>query len=215
MSESNKGAEFTRTSRASFTKGLIAGALTVTFLGIGIGLSHSVQSEEVTAMGSIVEGDKTSTAASNLTLESLPGMEEFQQHTYLQSPGWKNFVLKANTNKTFDEGLRREIDELKGKTVFPDLKVKLEEIESTLNDHSELSSLGFKDSYTDVALLKDIQYLCTGHEMSISKGNLLFQHDASGSISSLSAVVLQIPEKNDATVLRDALQAGMDTFCPK
>jgi hypothetical protein len=213
MSESHKGTDL---KRVPFFKGLIVGALTVTVLGVGIGFLHAAQSEEVAAIGSIVEGDKTSTAASNLTLESMPGMEEFQQHKYLQSPEWKAFVATANVNKNFDEDTQREIDGLKGKTFFPDLEVKLEEIESTLNGPYELSPLGFKDSYADVAILKDIQYLCTGHGMSISNGNLLFQHDVSGSIHSLSAVVLQIPESNDdATVLRDALKAGVDTFCPK
>lgn len=213
MSESHKGADL---KRVPFTKGLIAGALTVTILGIGLSFVHTAQSKEVDAIATIIAGDRAFNAASNLTLESIPGMEEFQQHKYLQSPGWKAFVAKSNANKNFDEGQQREIDGLKRKVVFPDLEIKLEEIESTLNSPYELSPLGFKDSYTDVALLKDIKYLCTGHGMSISNGSLSFQHDVSDSIPSLSAVVLQLPESDDdATVLRDALKAGMDTFCPK
>lgn len=212
MSKNN--GETARSSRVPFIKGVIAGAVAISLLAVGVGLAHSSQSEEVAALRILIDSDKASSNASNITLSSIPGMDELAQHNYMQSDEWEAFVTKVNINNSFLSDRQQEIRQLKAKTVFPDLKLKLEEIESTINDPSDLSPLGFKDTYTDVAILQDIRYLCRGHEATIRDGELVFRNDTADWIPSLSATVLQI-SGNDANArsLQKALKAGIDVYC--
>lgn len=212
MSENNS--KTARLSRTPFIKGAIAGAAVMSLLALGVGLAHSSQSEEVASLRILVDSDKASSNASNITLSSIPGMDELAQHNYMQSDEWEAFVTKVNTNNSFLSDRQQEIRQLKAKTAFPDLKLKLEEIESTINDPSDLSPLGFKDTYIDVAILQDIRYLCKSHEMTIREGDLLFRNDTADWIPSLSATVLQISGNDaDARSLQNALKAGIDVYC--
>lgn len=209
--------EITKTSRKPFVKGFVAGALTVAVLSTGIWLAHAGQSEEISSFSARIIADQTGSSASIRTFENVPGMEKFWQHKYLQSAEWKAFVGKVNESESFLPSPQKEFEELKHRTVFPDLKVKLAEIESTLNEPYELSPLGFKDSYVDVAVLQDVQYLCkAGHKMKLHEGNLLLDDGTDNPIPSLTATVLQIPANSaDVTLIQGVLEAGIDTYCPK